>query len=92
MGPAEPARRVTVSGHKVIYFTPASFSDVPRIIREQLTMVVPDSGNPAHQSSWTTRYSRRCKRILPVSLGQAAKFRPLHVGEDWLDNEAAHLQ
>ena len=41
MGPGERAltRQATEAGRKVVYFTPASFSDVPRIIREQ---IVPD--------------------------------------------------
>jgi itaconate CoA-transferase len=39
MGPGERAltREATAAGRKVVYFTPASFSDVPRIIREQIT-------------------------------------------------------
>jgi itaconate CoA-transferase len=39
MGPGERAltKQATDVGRKVVYFTPASFSDVPRIIREQLT-------------------------------------------------------
>jgi itaconate CoA-transferase len=38
MGPGERAltREATMAGRKVIYFVPASFSVVPRIIREQL--------------------------------------------------------
>ena len=39
MGPGERAltKEATAGGRKVVYFTPASFSDVPRIIREQIT-------------------------------------------------------
>ena len=39
MGPGERAltREATALGRKVVYFTPASFSDVPRIIRESIT-------------------------------------------------------
>ena len=39
MGPGERAltREASAKGRKVVYFTPASFSDVPRIIREQIT-------------------------------------------------------
>jgi itaconate CoA-transferase len=39
MGPGERAltRQATEADRKVVYFTPASFSDVPRIIREQIT-------------------------------------------------------
>ena len=38
MGPGERAltKQATEAGRKVVYFTPASFSDVPRIIREQI--------------------------------------------------------
>jgi itaconate CoA-transferase len=41
MGPGERAltKQATDAGRKVVYFTPASFSDVPRIIREQ---IIPD--------------------------------------------------
>jgi itaconate CoA-transferase len=39
MGPGERAltKEATEAGRKVVYFTPASFSVVPRIIREQIT-------------------------------------------------------
>jgi itaconate CoA-transferase len=39
MGPGERAltKEATQAGRKVVYFIPASFSDVPRVIREQIT-------------------------------------------------------
>jgi itaconate CoA-transferase len=39
MGPGERAltKQATEAGRKVVYFTPASFSVVPRIIREQIS-------------------------------------------------------
>jgi acyl-CoA hydrolase len=39
MGPGERAltREATAAGRKAVYFVPASFSEIPRIIREQLT-------------------------------------------------------
>ena len=39
MGPGERAltKEATEAGRKVVYFTPASFRDVPRIIREQIS-------------------------------------------------------